>query len=148
KLLPDYRDVFRRLALEQKPDSLFVACSDSRVVPNLFASTEPGDLFVIRNVGNLIAPSGDQGTSETDVSELAAVEFAVLNLNVKNIIVCGHSECGAMHAIAHGQRENLAPHLKSWLAHGVPAWEKLGRTTDHNKLSQQNVLLQMEHLRS
>jgi carbonic anhydrase len=69
-----YRDTFAKLALGQSPDTLFIACSDSRVVPNLFASTNPGDLFVIRNVGNLVAPFHDY------CAEGAAIEFSVLNL--------------------------------------------------------------------
>src|ERR1700684_476586 len=102
KRLPSYREKFARLALGQSPDTLFIACSDSRVVPNLFASSDPGDLFVIRNVGNLIPICGEEGHSHSDESEAAAIEFALLNLPVAEIIVCGHSECGAMHSLAHG----------------------------------------------
>ena len=80
---PDYAETFARLALGQKPDALLVACSDSRVVPNLFASTEPGDLFVVRNVGNLIPPCGADGRSTSDESEAAAVEFALRVLSVR-----------------------------------------------------------------
>src|SRR5436190_3831044 len=96
---PDYRDRFARLALGQAPDTLFIACSDSRVVPNLFASADPGDLFVIRNVGNLVAPAGSDGISPSDASGAAAIEFSLINLAVTDIVVCGHSECGAMHAL-------------------------------------------------
>ena len=94
-----YREAFGKLAVGQFPDALFIACSDSRVVPNTFASTDPGDLFVVRNVGNLIPPCDVQGHSSADESEAAAIEFAIQNLSVKNIIVCGHSECGAMGAL-------------------------------------------------
>lgn len=148
KIRPGYRDVFARLALGQKPDALLISCSDSRVAVNLFASTDPGDLFVIRNVGNMIPPSGAHGTSETDVSEAAAVEFALLNLNVRNIIVCGHSECGAMQAVAGGLEKVAAPNLKFWLKNGLPAWQALGCTKDHNALSRKNVLQQIENLKS
>src|SRR4051812_40341649 len=103
---PEYAATFARLALGQAPDALFVACSDSRVVPNLFASTEPGDLFVLRNVGNIVAPCGAHGASESDESEGAALEFAILSLKVNDVIVCGHSECGAMRALTEG-REKL-----------------------------------------
>src|SRR5271167_874721 len=97
---PGYQKTFAQLALGQSPDALFVACSDSRVAPNVFASTDPGDLFVIRNVGNLIpACGGDHGRSLSDESEAAAIEFALSNLEVANVIICGHSECGAMHAL-------------------------------------------------
>ena len=146
----DYRDKFAQLALGQAPDTLFIACSDSRVVPNLFASADPGDLFVIRNVGNLIAPFGS-----ADASEAAAIEFALVNLAVTDIIVCGHSECGAMHALLNG-RDAVEPlHLRSWLRHGEAALERLEKNAapdrslaPHNQLSQLNVLSQVDHLKS
>src|SRR4051812_40742074 len=96
RLNPELRETFARLALGQAPNALYIGCSDSRVSVNVFASTEPGDLFVIRNVGNLIPPCGPDGVSSADESEAAAVEFAILNLQVTDVIVCGHSECGAM----------------------------------------------------
>ena len=155
KVLPGYRETFARLAIEQKPDVLFVACSDSRVVPNLFASTDPGDLFVVRNVGNLIPPCGSGGISESDESEPAAIEFALERLKVSDVVVCGHSECGAMHAIWDGRKKVPLPHLKSWLRHGERAAEELraGGTFNPalsrpNELSQLNVLRQLDHLRS
>lgn len=155
RILPGYREKFAQLALGQKPDVLFIACSDSRVVPNLFASTDPGDLFVIRNVGNLIPPCGDAGSSVGDESEVAAVEFAILALGVNDIVVCGHSECGAMQAILSGRVPQRAPHLGTWLRYGEPAHERLKRLdkgkwrlAEHNELSQINVLQQIEHLKS
>lgn len=152
KMLPGYRDTFARLALGQSPDTLFIACSDSRVVPNLFASTEPGDLFVVRNVGNLIAPCGDEGRSSADESEAAAIEFAVLNLGVQDLIVCGHSECGAMQALVKGRELVGPPNLRAWLRHGEPSLARLSASADlaqrANDLSQLNVLQQLEHLRS
>jgi carbonic anhydrase len=155
KASPAYRDLFARLALGQRPDTLFIACSDSRVAPNVFASTDPGDLFVVRNVGNMIPPCGLAGTSDSDESEVAAVEFALMHLRVSDIIVCGHSECGAMQAISSGRQEVRAPHLRSWLRHGLPSLQKLNAIPQsewglarHNKLSQLNVLQQLEHLKS
>lgn len=151
-LQPEYREKFSRLALGQSPDTLFIACSDSRVVPNLFASTDPGDLFVIRNVGNLIPVCKKDGHSSGDVSEGAAIEFALMNLNVSDVIVCGHSECGAMHAILEGRDKLAAPNLRSWLRHGEPSLEKLSlvssRLSPINRLSQLNVLQQIEHLQT
>lgn len=153
--LQSYRENFAHLALAQKPDALFIACSDSRVVPNTFASTDPGDLFVVRNVGNLVCPCGHEGLSVADVSEFAAIEFALNELHVSDIVVCGHSECGAMRAIAAGLDMPDMPHLHSWLRHGEPALARLraGRAPDQrlsqvNQLSQLNVLLQLEHLRT
>jgi carbonic anhydrase len=152
---PQYKEVFARLALGQAPDALLLACSDSRVVPNLFASTDPGDLFVLRNVGNMIPPCGASGRSESDESEIAALEFSLVNLHVQDIIVCGHSECGAMQALYTGKMPPGAEHLRSWLRHGQAALAKLRAgarlnpdLAPHNELSQWNVLEQLNNLRS
>lgn len=152
---PSCKETFARLALGQRPDTLFIACSDSRVVPNLFASSDPGDLFVVRNVGNLIPPSDGSGHSGGDESEAAAVEFALLNLPVSEIVVCGHSECGAMTALLRGRAQVEAPNLQSWLRHGdaslgrMDAPSKLDAHLEgHNRLSQLNVLEQLEHLKT
>lgn len=152
---PDYAETFARLALGQSPDSLFIACSDSRVVPNLFASTEPGDLLVLRNIGNIVAPCGRDGVSDSDVSEAAALEFAILGLKVGDLIVCGHSECGAMRATLDASAGVPTPHFREWLRHAEPALARMrsGFLSDqglspHNQLSQANVLQQIEHLRS
>src|SRR6266849_3687264 len=109
---PDYAETFSRLALRQKPDALYIACSDSRVAINVFASTEPGDLFVVRNPGNIVSPAAPDGLSVGDESEAAAIEFAVGQLEVRDIIVCGHSSCGAMSALLRGREDVSAPHLR------------------------------------
>jgi len=151
---PDYAETFARLALRQKPDALYIACSDSRVQANVFASTEPGDLFVVRNPGNLVSPAGPDGKSISDESEAAAIEFALDVLEVRDIIVCGHSGCGAMAALQAGREDVRWPHLRSWLRHADAAAERLrGGEGDperppQDRLSQLNVLLQLEHLRS
>lgn len=156
RLAPSYQATFAQLAMGQQPDVLFVGCSDSRVVPNLFASTEPGDLFVLRNVGNLVAPCDAHGDEANtfEHSEAAAIEYAVEILGVVDIVVCGHSECGATLALLDEKRP-LSPNLKSWLRHGKASVERLkgGEQLDptlplHNQLSQINVLQQIEHLRS
>jgi carbonic anhydrase len=150
-----YREHFGRLATGQFPDTLFIACSDSRVVPNTFASTDPGDLFVIRNVGNLVPSCDLHGVSTSDESEAAAIEFSLQNLAVKNIIVCGHSECGAMRALIRGRRSVKLPNLRSWLRHGELAIDlmKAGKApdlalSDANQLSQLNTLVQVENVKS
>jgi len=155
KVQPDVRDTFARLALGQKPDSLFIACSDSRVVPNLFASTEPGDLFVLRNVGNLVPSWEELGAGKGDTSVGAALEFSVKELKIKDIVVCGHSECGAMKAILEQPGNPEMPYLSSWLKNGLPAIKDkklpLNETPDlseANRLSQLNVLMQIQHLRT
>ncbi|MGZ3696326.1 MAG: carbonic anhydrase [Bdellovibrionota bacterium] len=151
----DYREAFGRLAIGQSPDTLFIACSDSRVVPNTFASTNPGDLFVLRNVGNIVPPCGKHGMSVSDESEPAAVEYAIETLNVADIVVCGHSECGAMRALIGNRYALTMPNLKSWLRHADEALERLKgggsldpAWADYNQLSQLNVLLQIEHIKS
>lgn len=151
---PAYRETFARLAKGQSPDTLFIGCSDSRVVPNVFASTNPGDLFVMRNVGNLVPPSDAQGVSLGDMSEAAAIEYAVEMLHVSEIVVCGHSSCGAMGAIVNQQDvSKKAPNLQRWLFHGIPALERLrageladSGLSDQDRLSQINVLQQLEHV--
>ncbi len=145
------KEFFADLALKQKPDALFIACSDSRVVPNLFASSNPGDLFVLRNIGNLIPPSSET----SDLSSISALEYSVCSLNVSDIVVCGHSECGAMITLAQGLENLPSSSLKSWLEYGLPSLKrvKAGYIIDpslefHNQLSQVNVLQQMEHIKS
>ncbi|MBS0652354.1 MAG: carbonic anhydrase [Verrucomicrobia bacterium] len=151
-LTQECREMFAKLALGQKPDALFIACSDSRVVPNLFASTNPGDLFVLRNIGNLIPPATDPSK---DNSASAVIEFSVHTLNVSNIIICGHSECGAMKALAQGVDKQCCPNLDSWLKHGETSLRKVRQgssinpaLSEENQISQINVLQQMQHVAS
>jgi carbonic anhydrase len=151
RVRPEVRETFARLALGQRPDALFIACSDSRMAVNVFASTEPGDLFVVRNPGNIVSPAAADGRSVADESEAAAIEFAVLELQVKDVIVCGHSSCGAMTALLEGREQLSSPNLRSWLRHAEPALARLAdprgpRALD--LLSQENTLLQLEHLRT
>jgi carbonic anhydrase len=154
-LRPTVKDTFAQLALGQRPDCLFIACSDSRVVPNLFASTEPGDLFVIRNVGNLIPPYEEGSDGPHFGSEAAAIQFALAALPITEIIVCGHSECGAIGALTQGGGPENTPALSCWLRHGQSSLRKLETGTKlgshlerHNQLSQINVLEQLEHLKT
>ncbi len=135
-----YEETFSKLALGQTPDALFIACSDSRVAVNVFASTDPGDLFVLRNVGNLVPPFGQPGGTGT----AAAVDFAVDHLKVKDIIICGHSDCGAMHAHVKGQQALPEGSLKAWLEMGAGP-EATG--LEINEASRRNVLNQLDHLR-
>jgi carbonic anhydrase len=153
RLLPEYAQRFRELAEGQAPDALFITCSDSRVVPDLLASTDPGDLFVMRNVGNLIPPATAEGASTGDLSEASAIEYSILVLNVSSIVVCGHSECGAMKAAVAGQPMPDTPNLAKWLHHCASAVFRLDQEgplnpqlSRHNQLSQLNVLVQLEHL--
>jgi carbonic anhydrase len=155
KKLPDYVARFRALAAGQSPDALFVTCSDSRVVPDLLASTNPGDLFIMRNVGNLMPPATVDGMSTGDVSEASAIEYSVLVLKVPTIVVCGHAGCGAMKAALKGSAVEGAPNIGRWLHHANPALVRLRQEGPlnpalplHDQLSQLNVLVQIEHLMS
>jgi carbonic anhydrase len=159
RVRPTVKESYAKLALGQAPDALFIACSDSRVAANVFASTDPGDVFVLRNVGNLIPPCGISGRSVADDSEAAAIEFAVAALEVKHIVLCGHSGCGAMQALLDDSVDDDCLHLQAWLRHGRDALHRLrhGHSTlddrhaphdDRDRFSQHNVLAQMDHLMS
>lgn len=152
-LTDESRSLFAKLALGQKPDTLFIACSDSRVVPNLFASTNPGDLFVLRNMGNLIPPAS---SSFIENSASAVIEFSIFSLEISDIIVCGHSECGAMQALLDEKEiPSCCPHMKGWLQYGEEALRKVKEgyvinpnLSKLNQLTQVNVLQQIEHIKS
>jgi carbonic anhydrase len=145
-----YGEAFARLAGGQAPDALLICCADSRVAPNVFASVEPGDLLVVRNVGNLVPRYAEAGQPGASVP--AAIELAISGLRVRDLIVCGHSRCAAMRAIHSGERLPGAPHLAAWLRHGEPALEGLGpppeglASEDH--LSQRSTCRQVENLQT
>lgn len=144
------RELFERLAQGQTPEVLFITCSDSRINPNLLTQTEPGELFILRNAGNIIPPYGAaQG------GEAATIEFAVAGLGVKDIIVCGHSHCGAMKGLLEPPPSRDFPALTQWLSH-AEATRRIMRekyadregSTLLNITIQENVLAQMENLRT
>ncbi len=153
KSLADYRAKFSTLALGQFPDTLFIACCDSRVVPNTFASSDPGDLFVVRNIGNLVPPYQDELHSHHDTA--AAIEYSVQFLHVSDIVICGHSECGAMRPFFENNTATKLPLTENWLKYAEPAYhrylnhaETSQQLTPHNVLSQCNVIQQIEHLKT
>lgn len=156
RVLPAYREKFAALAHAQRPEELFVACSDSRVVVDLFSESEPGDMFEVRNVGNMIPPSDAALPAQGSCGAGAAIEYAVTVLGVRDIVILGHSECGAMKAIAGvGAKPEGVPNLAGWLRYGLGALAKLeaGGSLDpslavHNQLSQLNVLEQIEHIKT
>ena len=153
---PGLRGTFKRLAKGQNPIALVLACSDSRVVPSLLLGADPGDVFEVRTVGNIIAPAGTGGgASVGDVSEAAAIEYALLALDIRHLVVMGHSGCGAMKAVLTGKSPNGAPNLERWLVHAQGARERLERPRSIDRalppvdqLSQANVLQQLDHVRS
>src|SRR3954447_1774293 len=104
------RELFEMLgAKQQSPNALFITCSDSRINPNLITSTEPGDLFILRNAGNIIPPWGANGGAEG-----ATIEYAVSVLKLPAIIVCGHYHCGAMHHLMRNNQKSELRAVQSW----------------------------------
>ena len=157
KHLCDYRKKFAQLALRQTPDALFVACCDSRVVPNVFASSDPGDLFVLRNIGNLIPPYVTEDDQKIYSSVAATIEFSLASLKVRDIVICGHSDCGAMKAIMakSSGKSDCLPLLDRWLTYANSSYERFKKmavaSTDLspcNLLSRINVLQQLENLKT
>ena len=152
EVLPSLSPLFSKLAHEQRPTVLLVACADSRLVPNRLISVNPGEVFEVRSVGNFVSPSGAHGVSSGDVSEAAAIEYAVGVLGVRDILILGHSSCGAMAALLNPGDPKLTPNLTEWLAHGRPALYREGELTFDqqlsaaDRLSQTNVLVQLDHV--
>jgi carbonic anhydrase len=156
---PHVRDELARLAREgQRPSQLFLTCADSRLVTSMITSSGPGDLFVVRNVGNLVPPPGQESG---DDSVGAAIEYAVDVLKVRSITVCGHSGCGAMQALLNSEPGGAQTPLKRWLRNGLPSleamaddsrpWARLAGRAPVDAVEQlclTNVVQQLEHLRA
>jgi carbonic anhydrase len=143
------RELFELLASEgQAPQALFVGCSDSRVSPEWITQSDPGDLFVTRNLGNIVPP---YGTGQTDIG--AVVEYAVLRLHVRHIILCGHTDCGGIEALDKAANWSREPHISRWIEHARPAKTQIEASNlreekRHLATVRANVLLQLENLRS
>ncbi|WP_419419207.1 carbonic anhydrase [Legionella sp. D16C41] len=152
KTFKELEDIFSELGKGQNPDTLFITCSDSRIVPSLITQTNPGNLFVIRNVGNIIPPY------PMPCSEAAAIEYAVDVLRVRDIVVCGHSGCGAMNGLLDENLKHKLPAVARWLTYAEPVLnqleEKLITSTNVEpdvKLKaaiEFNILTQIEHLKT
>ncbi len=145
------RGLFEQLAEGQRPETLFITCSDSRIVPTLITNAAPGELFIVRNVGNIV-PSVSRGVVG-GVS--AAIEYAVEVLEVGHVIVCGHTHCGAIDAILHPERTAHLPFVQRWLgeASSLPTViaERYGELDGEARMTaaaQENVLFQLENLRT
>jgi carbonic anhydrase len=148
ELFPARRELFTHLKDRQDPDILFITCSDSRIAPDLVIGSEPGDLFVCRNAGNIIPAYGEMmgGVSAT-------IEYAVTVLKVNAIVVCGHSDCGAMKALLEPESIAGLPTVTSWLHHAEAARRIVAegpadrsREDRLEELIEENVLAQLEHL--
>ncbi len=148
-----YQELFQRLSHEgQNPHTLFITCSDSRVLAELITQSQPGDLFVVKNVGNIIPAAKQVGAAN---STAAAVEFAVESLGVSDIVVCGHSQCGAMSALLRGLDENNMPHLEEWLKLAAPVrtvieanYQHLDSEAQITAAAEENVLFALENLQT
>jgi carbonic anhydrase len=141
------RELFERLAKEgQRPTTLWIGCSDSRVVPELITGADPGELFIMRNIANLVPPSGTPGSDQAG----AVIEYAVLGLAVSYAVVCGHTGCGGIRALGRGVDAAVSPHLARWIELAKPALEAGGGAGDNatRELAsiQANVLLQCANL--
>jgi carbonic anhydrase len=145
------QQLFEKLADGQRPQALFITCSDSRIVPSLLTQTEPGELFIIRNAGNIVPPYGPNLGGEA-----ATIEYAVNALGVKDIVICGHSHCGAMSGVLNPSCLDDLPAVRDWLSHAESTQrivrEKYDHISDANaRLTatvEENVLVQLEHLRT
>ena len=147
---PEKRDLFERLAKGQSPEALFIACSDSRVETAMITQTEPGELFICRNAGNIVPPHTDQTGGMT-----ASIEFAMAVLKVPHVVICGHTQCGAMAGAMDLPSVEGLPHVRRWLGFAKAAVDIVEATGDGlsddermKMLLEQNVLLQMRHLRT
>lgn len=144
------KELFDRLAEGQSPSTLFITCSDSRINPNLLTQTEPGEVFILRNAGNIVPAHGS-----TAGGEAATIEYAVSALGVTDIVVCGHSFCGAMKGLLDPGSLDSLPAVRSWLAHAEATRAILSsnyadRRGDEllNVAIQENVLVQLQNLRT
>jgi len=147
---PARRDQFHLLSERQAPETLFVTCADSRIVPDLILQTQPGDLFICRNAGNVIPRAGEPAGGVS-----ATIEYAVEVLRVRHLIVCGHSDCGVIRALMAPEVLAGLDSVKDWLQHVEPAWQYVdevernaGELTRHTALTHANVLVQLDNLRT
>lgn len=150
KVFETKEELFQTLRKGQKPLALFITCSDSRINPNLLTSTEPGELFILRNAGNIVPPA-----SAGPGGEEATIEYAILGLKVRDIIICGHSHCGAVHGLLAPAAVATMPRVASWLTYAKNVASevehersKLAPEELLNMAVERNVLLQTAHLRT
>jgi carbonic anhydrase len=149
EVFPERRHLYERVATSQQPRALFLTCGDSRIDPELLTGSGPGEIFVERNPGNMVPVYNE----DAQVGVSASIEYAVSVLQVPHIIVCGHSNCGAMKAVLHPESLATLPAVRHWLHLASPALDILDRAhtrgTDEERLgclTRLNVIEQMKHL--
>jgi carbonic anhydrase len=150
EVFPQKRELFEKLSLGQSPEALFITCSDSRIETAMITQTDPGELFICRNAGNIVPPHTTNTGGMT-----ASIEFAIGALKIPHIVICGHTECGAMKGAMNPEGLDALPHVKEWLGYSKAAVDivsELGEGLDDNArmnmLLEQNVILQLQHLRT
>lgn len=150
EVFPEKRALFEKLSRGQSPEALFITCSDSRIETAMITQTEPGQLFIVRNAGNIVPPHVVNAGGIT-----ASIEFAAAALNVPHIVICGHTGCGAMEGALKPELLKTLPHVRDWLAHAQGALnyveqnsEGLSEDERMTMLLEQNVKLQLEHLKT
>lgn len=139
--------MFEGLSEGQHPETLFITCSDSRIIPNIFTGHKPGDVFMVRNIGPMVPPYPSVS------GEAAALEYALHAFDIKDIIICGHSQCGAMKGLLTPNIAETLPTVASWISHAHPVLDEMhdDHSEPHIKLAiatQKNIVLQMEHLKT
>ena len=147
-IFPEQKDLFEELSQGQKPHTLIITCSDSRIDPNLLTQAQPGEIFVIRNAGNITPPFGASGGGEE-----ASIEFAIDGLKVSNVVVCGHSHCGAMAALMDKVDLNTLPSVQHWLRHAKTTKKRIlacSKNNDFNLMDviEENILTQIDNLKT
>ena len=149
EIFPQRKELFHSLASHQDPKALFISCSDSRLVPELVTQQEPGQLFVIRNAGNIIPSFGPEPGGVS-----ASIEYAVEVLNITDIVICGHSNCGAMKAVASCQCLDHMPAVAHWLRYTDAAKAVVEKHTypdedsKVNAMVQENVIAQLNNIKT
>lgn len=150
EIYPEKQELFERLSTGQSPEALFITCSDSRIETAMITQTDPGELFICRNAGNIVPPHTNQTGGMT-----ASIEFAIGALQIPHIVVCGHTECGAMKGAMNRAGLTNLPHVREWLGYAqgaVDIVETLGVGLDPEAkmqmLLEQNVILQLQHLKT
>jgi carbonic anhydrase len=150
EVFPEKQELFERLSTGQSPEALFITCSDSRIETAMLTQTDPGELFICRNAGNIVPPHTNQTGGMT-----ASIEFAIGALRIPNIVICGHTECGAMKGAMNRAALTNLPHVREWLGYSqgaVDIVEAIGAGLDPDAkmrmLLEQNVILQLQHLKT